>query len=85
MPDEPEKVEYKGEQVFKVCGCRVIVKRDAEGKAHFEAECLSKEARDELAAIFEQEAILRINPKVILEDLPVVEPKPDTRLNITES
>ena len=84
---EPEKVEYKGEEVFKVCGCQVTVKKDAEGKAHFEAECLSKEARDELAAVFEQEAILRVNPKVILAEIAetVPEPEPDTRLNPTES
>ena len=89
MPEEPESIEYKGRQVFKVCGCQVTVVRDAAGKAHFEAECLSKAARDELAAIFEEEAILRVNPKVILED---TEPEPvtppaasDIRLNPTES
>jgi len=48
-------------------------------------DCQSKEARDEVAAILEEEAILRVNPKVILDDTPVVEPKPDTRLNPTES
>jgi len=53
---------------FTVCGCKVVVTEDAEGKKHFEAECQSKEAREELASILEQEAILRVNPKVILED-----------------
>jgi hypothetical protein len=84
MPDEPESIEYKGRQVFKIGHCQVTVKRDAAGKAHFEGDCLNKEARDELAAIFEEEAVLRINPKVILEEL-AAEPKPDTRLNPTES
>ena len=72
MPDEPESIEYKDRQVFKVCGCQVTVVKDAAGKAHFEAECLSKSDRDELAAIFEEEAVLRVNPKVILEE--IVEP-----------
>ncbi len=67
---EPESIEYKGKEVFKVCGCKITVETDSEGKKHFEAECLSKEARDELASIFEQEAILRVNPKVVLEDIP---------------
>jgi len=34
---------------------------------HIEAECLTKEDRDELAAAFEEEAILRIKPKVAPE------------------
>ena len=87
MP-EPESVEYKGRQVFKVCGCQVTVVKDAAGKAHFEAECLSKADRDELAAIFEEEAVLRVNPKVILEeiaDTPPAAPEPDTKLNTSES
>ena len=59
---------------FTVCGCRVEVKKDAEGKEHFEATCASKANRDKLAALFEEEAILRVNPKVILDDTPPVEP-----------
>ena len=78
MPEpEPETIEYKGEIVGKVCGCNLYVTTTADGKKHFESECLSKEARDELNAIFEQEAILRVNPKVILEevlDTPPAEP-----------
>ncbi|MBA7554687.1 hypothetical protein ES705_47318 [subsurface metagenome] len=86
MPDEPESIEYKGRQVFKVGGCQITVVKDAAGKAHFEGECLDKAARDELAAIFEEEAILRVNPKVKLEEPPVEPPAaPDTRLNPTES
>jgi len=61
---------------FTVSKCKLEVVTDADGKRHFEATCLSKEARDELAAIFEQEAILRVNPKVILEETPpVAEPQ----------
>ncbi|MBA7712092.1 hypothetical protein ES703_121062 [subsurface metagenome] len=70
MP-EPEIIEFKGEIVGKVAGCQLVVTTDDKGKKHFEATCASKEARDELAAIFEEEAILRINPKVILEEAPV--------------
>ncbi|GAI65278.1 unnamed protein product [marine sediment metagenome] len=60
---------------FTVCNCKLEVVTDPDGKKHFEATCLSKEARNELAAIFEEEAILRVNPKVILEETPVAEPK----------
>jgi len=74
MP-EPETIEFKGEIVGKVAGCQLVVTTDDKGKKHFEATCASKEARDELAAIFEQEAILRVNPKVVLEEAPV-EPPP---------
>jgi len=58
---------------FTVCKCKLEVVTDPDGKRHFEATCLNKEARDELASIFEQEAILRVNPKVILEEIPPVE------------
>jgi len=57
---------------FTVCNCKLEVVTDPDGKRHFEATCLSKEARDELAALFEQEAILRVNPKVRLEEIPPV-------------
>ncbi len=79
---EEQSVEQTQEQALKpkpasftVCGCKLEVVTDPEGKKHFEATCLSKEARDELASIFEQEAILRVNPKVILEETPVAEPQ----------
>lgn len=55
---------------FTVCKCKLEVVTDPDGKKHFEATCLNKEARDELMAIFEEEAILRVNPKVILEETP---------------
>ena len=74
MPDEPETIEYKGRVVGKVGGCSLIVTTDATGKKHFEGTCLTKEDRDELAALFDEEAILRINPKAILEEPPVGEP-----------
>jgi len=67
---EPETIEYKDRVVGKVGGCQIIVSTTPDGKKHFEATCLSKEHRDELAAIFEEEAILRVNPKVKLEEPP---------------
>ena len=90
MPDEPETIEHKGKVIGKVGGCQLIITTDADGKQHFEATCASKEAREELAAIFEEEAILRVNPKVILEEPKVEEPaapvvEPEKRLNPTES
>ncbi len=72
MP-EIETVETKGEVVGKVAGCEIVVTTTLDGKKHFEATCQDKEARNDLAAIFEEEAILRVNPKIILE-----EPTPTT-------
>lgn len=74
---EPESVEWKGEIVGKVAGCQIILIEGKDGKSHFEATCQNKEARDKLAAIFEEEAILRVNPKAVLE-----EPTPES---VTES
>lgn len=61
---------------FTICGCKGKVVTTEDGKKHFEIECKSKAEREEVAAIFEEEAILRINPKMVLEDAPppVVEP-----------
>ena len=73
---EPESVEYKGKTVFTVCGCKGTVVTTEDGKKHFELECKDKQARDELAAILEEEAILRVNPKVVLEELPSPNPDP---------
>ncbi|MBA7684435.1 hypothetical protein ES703_92830 [subsurface metagenome] len=69
---------------FTILKCKTEVVETPDGKRHFESDCLDKKAREELAAIFEEEAILRINPKVVLEE-PAPEPEPDTRLNPTES
>ncbi|GAI15431.1 unnamed protein product [marine sediment metagenome] len=74
MP-EPETIEYKGRIVGKVGSCVLIAVPTPDGKEHFEATCKSKEAREHLAAILEQEAILRVNPKVILEDIPDITPE----------
>ncbi len=60
---------------FTICGCKGKVVTTEDGKKHFEIECKSKEDRDELASILEEEAILRVNPKVILEETPVAEPQ----------
>jgi len=68
---------------FTICGCQGKVVTTEDGKKHFEIECKSKADREEVAALFEEEAILRVNPKMVLEDEP--EPEPDTRLNPTES
>jgi len=68
--------EDKGKVIssFTILKCKTEVIETPDGKRHFESACLDKKARDELAAIFEEEAILRINPKVVLEDIPPVEP-----------
>lgn len=75
----PEEREDKGKVIssFTILKCKTDVIETPDGKRHFESDCLDKKARDEFASIFEQEAILRVNPKVILEetssDLPPVE------------
>jgi len=81
--------------VGKVCGCVLKAVTTADGKTHFESDCLDKESRDKLNAVFEEEAVLRVTPKAFLERItepvtepatePVTEPGPDTRLNPTES
>ena len=79
--------EDKGKVIssFTILKCKTEVIETPDGKRHFESACLDKKARDELAAIFEEEAILRVNPKVVLEE-PAPEPAvPDPRLNPTES
>ncbi len=81
MPDEIdetlEKWKEKTEELklpgsFTVCGCRGRIVTTEDGKRHFELDCKSKEDRDEVAALFEEEVILRVNPKVVLEEIPVV-------------
>ncbi|GAH99586.1 unnamed protein product [marine sediment metagenome] len=83
---EPKTIdELKAEigRSFTICGCKGKVVTTEDGKKHFEIECKSKADREEVAALFEEEAILRVNPKVILDDEPPA--VPDTRLNPTES
>jgi hypothetical protein len=68
MPDTPEAIEGKDHILGYVCGCALIVTYDDKGEGHIEASCKTKEGRDKLAAILEQESVLRIDPKVKLED-----------------
>jgi len=83
-PVETKVRSFKiGDRTFTLGGCKGRVVTTEDGKRHFELECKSKEDRDEVVAIFEEEAILRINPKVILEDSPIVEPEEVTP--VTES
>ncbi|MBA7707374.1 hypothetical protein ES703_116246 [subsurface metagenome] len=77
VPAEPEPKPHS----FTVCGCKGTVVTTADGKKHFEIECKSKQDREEVAALFEEEAILRVNPKMVLDDepaaaaaAPIVEP-----------
>ena len=75
---EPDTIDYKGEVVGKVLGCEIRIVPTADGKKHFESDCLSKKARDDLMAVFEEEAVLRITPKAFLEEaIPgLVKPEP---------
>ncbi len=71
---------------FTICGCKGTIVTTENGKRHIELECLSKEAREEMAALLEEETILRVNPKVVLEEIPVVEPPVETLVApVTES
>jgi hypothetical protein len=73
------------ERTFKILGCKGKVVTTVDGKKHFEIECGSKKDRDEVAAVFEEEAILRVNPKVVLEEEPAVEPPAEPAEPVTES
>jgi len=77
MTDELQKseAEPKKPRSFQFGRCKATVVATEDGKRHLELDCQSKKGRDEAAAILEEEAILRVNPKVILEDSPVVEPE----------
>jgi len=67
--------EDKTEAVGNVGKCKLVVVTGDDGKKHLEATCLSKEAREQMAAILEQEAVLRVNPKMRFDDtLAAVEP-----------
>jgi hypothetical protein len=70
----PEKTvdELKAEMARSValCGCHGTVVTAADGKKHIELDCPSKVARDEAAAILEEEVILRVKPPP-----PVIEPQ----------
>ncbi|MBA7590493.1 hypothetical protein ES708_32616 [subsurface metagenome] len=68
MPDESEAIKLEDHILGYVCGCALIVTYDDKGGGHIEASCKTKEGRDKLAAILEKESILRIDPKVVLED-----------------
>ncbi|GAI48069.1 unnamed protein product [marine sediment metagenome] len=80
-----ESIEYKGKVIGKIGHCTLISVPTPDGKEHLEATCQSKEARDHLAAILEQEAILRVSPKVILEESPDITPEPPPEAPVTES
>ncbi|GAH95708.1 unnamed protein product [marine sediment metagenome] len=62
------------EVVGKVGGCLLKAVTTEDGKTHFESDCLDKEARDKLNAIFEEEAVLRVTPKAFIEEIPGIEP-----------
>ncbi len=73
---EPKTIEELKAEIgrsFTICGCKGKVVTAEDGKKHFEIECKSKADREEVAALFEEEAILRVNPKMVLEE-PAPEP-----------
>jgi len=84
MSDAPETIEYKGKIIGKVGNCVLISVPTPDGKEHLEATCASKEARDHLAAILEQESILRVNPKVLLEEITDITPERPPAAPVTE-
>jgi len=74
MPDEEKSMVYKGRKIPLTAGCWGTIVRTPDGKRHLESDCISEEARDELKAILEEEAILRVTPKVVLDDTPAETP-----------
>ncbi|MBA7701235.1 hypothetical protein ES703_109968 [subsurface metagenome] len=81
-----EEVKEKEERklVGKVCGCNLYTFTDSEDVTHFESECKNLEARAALAKVFGQEAILRVNPKVVLDDPDVAVPFSERLQNIVD-
>jgi hypothetical protein len=59
---------------FTICGCKGTVVTAEDGKRHIELECKGKKERDDVAAIFEEEVVLRVNPRVVLDDTPPAAP-----------
>lgn len=53
--------------------CELTIVEGPDGKPHIEGDCINKDSRDELAAAFDEEAILRVKPKVAV--LAAEEPK----------
>ncbi len=71
MPEiQRSEAELKKPRTFTICGCKGTMVTDSEGRRHIELECRSKKDRDEAAAVFEEEVVLRVNPKVLLEGSP---------------
>lgn len=56
---------------FQILGCKGVVIETPDGVQHIETTCRNKDQRDKINALFEQETILRVNPKVVLDDEPV--------------
>ncbi|MBA7553268.1 hypothetical protein ES705_45858 [subsurface metagenome] len=67
---------------FTILKCKTDVIETPDGKRHFESDCMDKKARDYFSSCFEEEAILRVNPKVILEEPPA---EPPAEQPVTES
>ncbi|GAI01410.1 unnamed protein product [marine sediment metagenome] len=81
-PTEERADKGKVISSFTILKCKTDVIETPDGKRHFESECLDKHARDYFSSCFEEEAILRINPKVILGEPPV---EPPVETPVTES
>lgn len=74
MTEELKPIEERGDKgkviaSFTILKCKTDVIETPDGKKHFESDCLDKKARDYFSSCFEEEAILRINPKVTLEEI----------------
>jgi len=74
----PEERADKGKVVssITILGCKTDFIETPDGKRHIESDCLNKHARDYFSSFFEEEAIMRINPKVSLEPAPEPAPEP---------
>ena len=70
MSDEAEGMEYKGREVFPICGCEATIVTAEDGTRHIEADCPDNTSRNELADIMAEEVILRVKPKVAMNPNP---------------
>jgi len=76
-PKTVEELKADLARSFTISGCKGTIVTTQDGKKHFEVECKSKADREEVAALFEEEAILRVNPKMVLDDTPPAAPAPE--------
>jgi len=84
MSSEPEAKEGTSEIVGRIGSCVIVEITDPDGTKHTKGTCSSKAARDAVATILERELTLRVDPKVVIDDLPDLTPERPPAAPVTE-